>query len=162
MRSTGKSGQLDAINIAILNELQVDGRLSNLQLVQRVHLSTSACLRRVKQLEESGVIARYAALINAKAVGQHGTSFTIVNLESLTSPMLEAFERAVRDEPRVLDCYYVAGSNDYLIRFTYRDAEDLERFHTEVLMRLPGVMRSNSMLVLRTVKKTTALALPRA
>jgi DNA-binding Lrp family transcriptional regulator len=54
----------------------------------------------------------------------------------------------------------VAGSNDYLIRFTYRDAEDLERFHTEVLMRLPGVMRSNSMLVLRTVKKTTALALP--
>jgi DNA-binding Lrp family transcriptional regulator len=159
MRPTGKSVQLDAINIAILNELQADGRLSNLQLAQRVHLSTSACLRRVKQLEEAGVIARYAALLNAKAVGQHGTSFTIVNLETLTSPMLEAFEQAVRDEPRVLDCYYVAGSNDYLIRFTYRDAEDLERFHTEVLMRLPGVMRSNSMLVLRTVKKTTALRL---
>jgi len=94
-----------------------------------------------------------------KAVGQHGTSFTIVNLETLTDTALAAFEQAVRDEPRVLDCYYVAGSNDYLIRFTYRDAEDLERFHTEVLMRLPGVMRSNSMLVLRTVKKTTALAL---
>ncbi len=159
MRTTGKSVQLDSINVAILNELQADGRLSNLQLAQRVHLSTSACLRRVKQLEEAGVIARYAALLNAKAVGQHGTSFTIVNLETLTSPMLEAFEKAVRDEPRVLDCYYVAGSNDYLIRFTYRDAEDLERFHTEVLMRLPGVMRSNSMLVLRTVKKTTALRL---
>jgi Lrp/AsnC family leucine-responsive transcriptional regulator len=159
MRSTGKSVQLDAINVAILNELQADGRLSNLQLAQRIHLSTSACLRRVKQLEEAGVIDRYAALLNAKAVGQHGTSFTIVNLETLTNPMLEAFEQAVRDEPRVLDCYYVAGSNDYLIRFTYRDAEDLERFHTEVLMRLPGVMRSNSMLVLRTVKKTTALRL---
>jgi DNA-binding Lrp family transcriptional regulator len=159
MRSTGKSVQLDAISVAILNELQADGRLSNLQLAQRVHLSTSACLRRVKQLEESGVIDRYAALLNAKVVGQHGTSFTIVNLETLTNPMLEAFEQAVRDEPRVLDCYYVAGSNDYLIRFTYRDAEDLERFHTEVLMRLPGVMRSNSMLVLRTVKKTTALRL---
>ncbi len=159
MRSTGNSVQLDAINVSILYELQADGRLSNLQLAQRVHLSTSACLRRVKQLEEAGVIARYAALLNAKAVGQHGTSFTIVNLETLTSPMLEAFEQAVRDEPRVLDCYYVAGSNDYLIRFTYRDAEDLERFHTEVLMRLPGVMRSNSMLVLRTVKKTTALRL---
>jgi Lrp/AsnC family leucine-responsive transcriptional regulator len=152
--------QLDAIDSAILTELQSDGRLSNLELAQRVHLSPSACLRRVKQLEESGVIARYVALLNAKAVGQHGTSFTIVNLESLTHPMLEAFEQAVRDEPRVLDCYYVAGSNDYLIRFTYRDAEDLERFHTEVLMRLPGVMRSNSMLVLRTVKKTTALSLP--
>jgi len=159
MRSSGNSVQLDSINVAILNELQADGRVSNLQLAQRVHLSTSACLRRVKQLEEAGVIDRYAALLNAKAVGQHGTSFTIVNLETLTNPMLEAFEQAVRDEPRVLDCYYVAGSNDYLIRFTYRDAEDLERFHTEVLMRLPGVMRSNSMLVLRTVKKTTALRL---
>ena len=139
--------------------MQANGRLSNLELAQRVHLSPSACLRRVKHLEEAGVIAQYVALLNPKAVGQHGTSFTIVNLETLTSTALAAFEQAVRDEPRVLDCYYVAGSNDYLIRFTYRDAEDLERFHTEVLMRLPGVMRSNSMLVLRTVKKTTALAL---
>jgi Lrp/AsnC family leucine-responsive transcriptional regulator len=65
----------------------------------------------------------------------------------------------VRDEPQILDCFYVAGSNDYLLRFTYRDAEDLERFHTDVLSRLPGVVRSNSMLVLRTVKKTTALPL---
>ena len=160
MRNSSSIVQLDAIDVSILNELQANGRLSNLDLAQRVHLSPSACLRRVKQLEESGVIAQYVALLNPKTVGQHGTSFTIVNLETLTSPMLEAFEQAVRDESRVLDCYYVAGSNDYLIRFTYRDAEDLERFHTEVLMRLPGVMRSNSMLVLRTVKKTTALALP--
>ena len=159
MRTSSSIVQLDAIDVSILNELQAHGRLTNLELAQRVHLSPSACLRRVKRLEESGVIAQYAALLNPKAVGQHGTSFTIVNLESLTNPMLEAFERAVSDEPRVLDCYYVAGSNDYLIRFTYRDAEDLERFHTEVLMRLPGVMRSNSMLVLRTVKKTTALRL---
>ena len=159
MRSSSSIVQLDSIDVSILNELQADGRLTNLELAQRVHLSPSACLRRVKQLEAAGVIAQYAALLNPKAVGQHGTSFTIVNLESLTNPMLEAFEQAVRDEPRVLDCYYVAGSNDYLIRFTYRDAEDLERFHTEVLMRLPGVMRSNSMLVLRTVKKTTGLAL---
>ena len=162
MRNGSSIVQLDAIDVKILNELQGNGRLTNLELAQRVHLSPSACLRRVKHLEEAGVIAQYAALLNPKAVGQHGTSFTIVNLETLTNPMLEAFERAVCDEPRVLDCYYVAGSNDYLIRFTYRDAEDLERFHTEVLMRLPGVMRSNSMLVLRTVKKTTALALPPA
>ena len=159
MRNGSSLVQLDAIDVTILNELQANARLTNLELAQRVHLSPSACLRRVKQLEEAGVIAQYAALLNPKAVGQHGTSFTIVNLETLTNPMLEAFEQAVRDEPRVLDCFYVAGSNDYLIRFTYRDAEDLERFHTEVLMRLPGVMRSNSMLVLRTVKKTTALAL---
>ena len=160
MRNQSSIVQLDAIDVAILNELQANARLSNLELAQAIHLSPSACLRRVKHLEETGVIAQYVALLNPKAVGQHGSSFTIVNLETLTDTMLSAFERAVRDEPRVLDCYYVAGSNDYLIRFTYRDAEDLERFHTEVLMRLPGVMRSNSMLVLRTVKKTTALALP--
>lgn len=149
--------KLDAIDRAILDLLQHDGRLSNVELAQRVHLSPSACLRRVKRLEEEGVIAQYVALLNAKAVGQHGTSFTIINLETMSNQLLQAFEQAVRDEPQILDCYYVAGSNDYMIRFTYRDAEDLERFHTEVLMRLPGVERSNSMLVLRTVKKTSAL-----
>jgi Lrp/AsnC family transcriptional regulator, leucine-responsive regulatory protein len=159
MRSKSALAQLDAIDIAILNALQADGRLSNLDLAQRVHLSPSACLRRVKQLEDAGVIAGYVALLNAKSVGAHGISFTIVNLETLGGNALDLFEQAVRDEPRILDCFYVAGSNDYLIRFAYRDAEDLERFHTEVLMRLPGVARSNSMLVLRTVKKTTALPL---
>jgi DNA-binding Lrp family transcriptional regulator len=151
--------QLDSIDRAILEVLQRDGRLSNVELAQQVHLSPSACLRRVKQLEEAGVIAQYVALLNPKAVGQHGISFTIVNLESTHAAKLEAFEQAVRDAPEILDCFYVAGSNDYLLRFAYRDAEDLERFHAEVLMRLPGVMRTNSMLVLRTVKKTTALAL---
>ena len=159
MRTAVPSVQLDAIDRSILDELQRDGRLSNVDLAQRVHLSPSACLRRVKQLEDAGVIDRYVALVNAKAVGQPGTSFTIVNLERLTSSAIEAFEHAVRDTPQILDCFYVAGTNDYLIRFTYRDSEDLERFHTEVLMRLPGVVRSNSMLVLRTVKRTTALAL---
>jgi Lrp/AsnC family leucine-responsive transcriptional regulator len=162
MRSKSSIAQLDAIDVSILEVLQADGRLSNLDLAQRVYLSPSACLRRVKQLEESGVIARYVALLNPKAVGQHGTSFTIVNLETLGGDALERFEQAVRAEPRILDCYYVAGANDYLIRFTYRDAEDLERFHTEVLMRLPGVARSNSMLVLRTVKRTTAVPLSTA
>jgi len=159
MRQIPKLLQLDSIDFAILKELQADGRLSNIELAQRVHLSPSACLRRVKQLEESGVIAGYVALLNAKMVGQSGTSFTIINLATMSNALLEAFEDAVRESPEILDCYYVAGANDYLIRFAYRDAEDLERFHTEVLMRLPGVERSNSMLVLRTVKKTTALPL---
>jgi DNA-binding Lrp family transcriptional regulator len=151
--------KLDSIDRAILAELQREGRLSNLELAQRVHLSPSACLRRVKALDDNGVIAQYVALINPRAVGKHGVSFTIINLESMNTPQLEAFEQAVRDQPEVLDCFYVAGSNDYLIRFTYRDAEDLERIHSNVLMRLPGVARSNSLLVLRTVKKTTALPL---
>jgi Lrp/AsnC family transcriptional regulator, leucine-responsive regulatory protein len=151
--------RLDSIDRMILQHLQREGRLSNLELAQRVHLSPSACLRRVKALEDRGVIAQYVALVNPRAVGRHGVSFTIINLESMNTQQLEAFEQAVRDQPEVLDCYYVAGSNDYLIRFSYSDAEDLERFHSEVLMRLPGVARSNSLLVLRTVKKTTALPL---
>ena len=148
---------LDATDRAILRELQVNGRITNQELAQRVHLSASACLRRVKRLEDSGVIAGYVALVDARKVAQPGTSYTIVNLERLTLPAIEAFERAVSDIPAILDCFYVAGTNDYLIRFTYNDAADLERFHRDVLMRLPGVLRSNSMLVLRTVKKTTAL-----
>jgi len=159
MRSIRAEVKLDSIDRAILAELQREGRLSNLELAQRVHLSPSACLRRVKALDDNGVIAQYVALINPRAVGKHGVSFTIINLESMNTPQLEAFEQAVRDQPEVLDCFYVAGSNDYLIRFTYRDAEDLERIHSDVLMRLPGVARSNSLLVLRTVKKTTALPL---
>ena len=159
MRSSSSEVQLDSIDRAILNQLQGAGRLSNQDLAQRVHLSPSACLRRVKALEDRGVISQYVALINPRAVGKHGISYTIINLESMNTPQLEAFEQAVRDQPEVLDCFYVAGSNDYLIRFAYRDAEDLERFHSEVMMRLPGVARSNSLLVLRTVKRTTALPL---
>ncbi len=159
MRSATPELQLDAIDRGILQELQRDGRLSNVELASRVHLSPSACLRRVKHLEESGVIDRYVALVNPRAVGQPGTSYTIVNLERLTAGAIEAFEGAVRDTAEILDCFYVAGTNDYLIRFAYCDSADLERFHSEVLMRLPGVVRSNSMLVLRTVKRTTALAL---
>lgn len=151
--------QLDAIDRHILNELQRDGRLSNLELAQRVCLSPSACLRRVKRLEDQGVIANYVALVDPKFVGKQGTCYTIINLERMTTQALEAFEQAVKASPDVLDCFYVAGSNDYLIRFAYRDAEDLERFHTQVLMHLPEVARSNSMLVLRTIKKSTAFPL---
>lgn len=150
---------LDSLDRAILTVLQGDARLTNVELAARVHLSPSACLRRVKALEDAGVIAGYVALLNPRAVGRHGTSYTIINLDSTQPARLDAFEQAARDTPEILDCFYVAGSNDYLVRFAYRDAEDLERLHAEVLPRLPGVVRSNSMLVLRTVKKTTALAL---
>src|SRR3954470_12674960 len=96
MRQLPKSLQLDAIDRGILNELQNDGRLSNVELAQRVHLSPSACLRRVKQLEDTGVIAGYVALLNPKLIGQSGVSFTIINLATMSNALLEAFEDAVR------------------------------------------------------------------
>ena len=126
MRTDRPEVQLDAINRGILNALQHDGRLSNQALAERVHLSPSACLRRVKALEDAGVIAQYVALLNPRAVALHGTSYTIINLESTQPQLLEAFEQAVRNTPELLDCVYVAGANDYLVRFAYRDAEDLE------------------------------------
>lgn len=150
---------LDSIDRAILAALQQDARLSNQALAQQIHLSPSACLRRVKRLEEEGVIDRVVALLNPKAIGKPGTSYTIINVERMTPAALAEFEQAVKDSPDILDCYYVAGSNDYLLRFAYRDAEDLERLHTQVLMQLPGVARANSMLVLRTVKRSTAFPL---
>ena len=156
-RPSAQDREIDSIDLAILRQLQADARLSNVDLAQRVHLSPSACLRRVKALEERGVISQYVALLDPKVVGRPGTSYTIINLESTQPARLEAFETAARQEPEILDCFYVVGTFDYLVRFTYRDAEDLERFHAEVLMRLPGVARSNSLLVLRTVKRTTAL-----
>jgi len=159
MRKPDPVVQLDAIDRQILDALQRDGRIANVALAAQVHLSPSACLRRVKALEDAGVIDRYVALLNPRAVGRHGTSWTIVNVENTQPALLDAFEQAVKDAPEILDCFYVAGANDYLLRFAYRDAEDLERLHAEVLPRLPGVVRSNSMLVLRTVKKTTALTL---
>ena len=151
--------KLDAIDRNILNELQKDGRLPNVELAQRVHLSPSACLRRVKHLEDAGVIAQYVALVNPRAVGKQGISYTIINLERMTTSALAAFESAVLASPDILDCFYVAGTNDYVIRFAYKDAEDLERMHTDVLMQLPEVARSNSMLVLRTIKRTTSFNL---
>ncbi len=157
MRNQGNDATLDAIDRALLEVLQADAKLTNIELAERVHLSPSACLRRVKALEESGVIAQYVALVDPKRVGRHGTSYTIVNLEKLTRSTMDTFEQAIRDVPEIHACFYVAGTNDYLLRFTYRDAEDLEHFHSHVLSSLPGVTRSNSMLVLRTVKKTTAL-----
>ena len=159
MRTPAEPVQLDAMDRQILAALQNNGRISNQDLAQHVHLSPSACLRRVKALEEAGVIDSYVALLNPRALGRQGTSFTIINLESTQPQRLQAFEQAAQATPEILDCFYVAGTNDYLVRFMYRDAADLERFHAEVLPRLPGVVRSNSMLVLRTVKKTTALPL---
>ncbi len=159
MRTINPVTQLDAIDKAILQALQADGRLSNQTLAQQVHLSPSACLRRVKALEDAGVIDKYVALLNPRAVGQQGSSYMIVNLESTQPHRLQAFEEAVLQTPEILDCVFVAGSNDYLLRFTYQDADGLERLHREVLTRLPGVVRTNSMLVLRTVKRTTALVL---
>jgi Lrp/AsnC family transcriptional regulator, leucine-responsive regulatory protein len=150
---------LDARDRAILSALQANGRLTNAELADRVGLSPSACLRRVRQLEDSGLVAGYAMILDQKACGFPGNAFVFVSLDQQGRQALDAFEAAVEMVPEIVECYLLAGQSDYLIRVVHRDAADLERIHTEIITRLPGVTRVNSTLALRTVKKTTELPL---
>ncbi|MEJ8571662.1 Lrp/AsnC family transcriptional regulator [Microbaculum marinum] len=149
--------ELDDRDRAILRALQEDGRLSNTDLADRVGLSPSACLRRVRILEESGLVAGYAMILDQKAFGFPGTAFVSITLDQQGRQALDAFESAVRAVPEIPECHLLAGQSDYLVRVVYRDAADLERIHTEILTRLPGVVRITSTLALREVKKTTRL-----
>ncbi|CAM5763683.1 AsnC family transcriptional regulator [Labrys miyagiensis] len=148
---------LDRRDRAILSLLQEDGRLSNVQLAERVNLSPSACLRRVKLLEERGLIARYVMLLNEKAAGLAGVAFVLITLDQQGRGALDTFEAAIQRHPEVTECCLLAGAADYMVRVAYADAADFERIHTEILTQLPGVVRVQSTLALRSVKKTTAL-----
>ena len=149
--------KLDRTDRALLAELQRDGRVSNRELAERVHLSESACLRRVRALEEAGVIDRYAALVNQGRVGLPGNVFVSITLNRQEQADLRAFEEAVRRVPEVMECYLMTGQQDYLLRVVVSDPADFERLHSQHLTRLPGVARVHSSFALRTVRKSTEL-----
>lgn len=148
----------DKIDTAILNALQEDGRLTNVQLADKVGLSESACLRRVKALDASGVITHYAAHLDAATVGLPGTVFVRVSLASQREEKLLRFEDAVRHVPEVMECYLMSGDVDYIIRVAVKDAPDYERLH-HTLTSLPGVDRVHSSFALRTVLRRSKLPL---
>ncbi len=148
---------LDERDRAILRLLQQDGRLTNADLAERVAMSPSACLRRVRALEESGAISRYAALLDEAHTGLPGIAFVLVTLDQQGRAALDRFEAAAVRHPEILECYLLAGAADYMVRVAYADAADFERIHTAIITQLPGVSRVQSTLVLRKVKKTTAL-----
>jgi DNA-binding Lrp family transcriptional regulator len=147
----------DTIDRAILTELQADGRLSNVDLADRVGLSPSACLRRVRSLEHDGTIQRYVALLSEAASGLPQSIFVQITLDSQDQQHLEAFEKMVVTRPEVMECYLMSGAADYLLRVIVRDAADYERLHREFLTHLPGVDRVTSNFALRTVRKKTEL-----
>ena len=150
---------IDRYDKLILNALQKDGRISNVQLAGQVNLSESACLRRVRALEESGMIARYAALVSQNEVGLPGNVFVQIGLHREVESELTAFEDAVRAIPEVMECYLMSGEFDYLIRVVVADMADFERIHKTELTRLPGVARVNSSFAIRTVQRKTELPL---
>lgn len=157
MRHKFRNLTLDKIDHAILQNLQQDGRMSNADLSDRVGLSQSACLRRVKSLEEEGVISHYVAMVDQSAADLPDNVFVQVTVEKQTKEKLAAFERKVRDCPQIMECYLMSGDADYLLRVVVSDASDYERLHMDVLTDLPGVSQIKSNFSLRTVTKKTAV-----
>ncbi len=150
---------LDPIDRKILTQLQADGRLSLAELAARVGLSASPCLRRVRALEESGVIARYVAVLDQRAVGLPVSVFISIKLESQREESLELFSKAIANWPEVLECYLMTGPRDYLLRVVMADLEAYEWFIKHKLTRLSGIASIESSFALGQVKYTNVLPL---
>jgi Lrp/AsnC family transcriptional regulator, leucine-responsive regulatory protein len=153
---------LDPIDKRILAELQRNGRVSNVDLADAVGLSPSPCLRRVRDLENAGVIDRYAAILDQAAAGYALSVFVQVTLERQVETALEAFERVVAERPEVMECYLMTGDADYLLRIVVPDVAAYEGFLKNHLTRIQGVSSIKSSFALNRVKYETALPLGEA
>jgi Lrp/AsnC family transcriptional regulator, leucine-responsive regulatory protein len=149
---------IDATDRRILTVLQKDGRTTNADLSEQVNLSPSACHRRVQRLEDEGLIAGYVALLDARMMGKPTTVFVEITLQGQADDLLDTFEQAIQRVPDVLECHLMAGTADYLIKIVATDTDDFARIHRQYLSRLPGVAKMQSSFALRTVVKTTAIA----
>jgi DNA-binding Lrp family transcriptional regulator len=143
--------RLDSIDRKIIGLLRSNGRLPNNELAAHVGLSPSACLRRVRLLEERGTIQGYAAVISEGAAEEGLVAIIHITLDKQTEEYLNRFEAAVRMHPEVVECYLMTGDADYLLRAVAGTPADYERIHKEVLSRLPGVSRINSSFAIRRV-----------
>jgi DNA-binding Lrp family transcriptional regulator len=148
-----KAEKLDGLDRAILGCLLEDGRLSQVDLAERVPLSPTAIARRIRALEDAGVIEGYRARINREALGLGMTVIVQIGLQSQSEDLLDAFEKAVGGAPSVVSCYLMSGDDDYLLTVVARDLADFERIHKEQLSRLPGVARLKSSFALRNVAR---------
>jgi len=149
--------ELDRFDRAILQQLQQDARITNAALAEKVSLSESASLRRVRALEESGLIQGYTAVIDQQKAGFPVNVFVTITLDRQSQAGLEAFEHAVRKVPGVMECYLMTGEHDYMLRLVVADLADFERIHHHHLTRLPRVVRVQSSFAMRTVTRSTAL-----
>ncbi|MDN0073285.1 Lrp/AsnC family transcriptional regulator [Crenobacter sp. SG2303] len=151
---------LDKTDLKILAELQLNGRLTNVELAERVALSPSPCLRRLKQLEESGVIRQYVALLDPAKIGLGLQAFVRVTLEKRgQGQMIASFLEAVQTWPEVINCYAMTGEMDYLLQVYFEDLEHFSRFVMDALLQHPGIEDVKSSFVLKELKRTTAMPL---
>ena len=144
------------IDRRILRELGRDGRISNVALADRVGLSPSACLRRVQELERTGVIRGYRAVTDPERMGRGFAAYVMVGLSSHTKAAQEGFERAMAIAPEVVECHNVAGAFEYLLRVECADLADYKRFHTEVLGTQSHVHAITSYIVMGSPKDERA------
>jgi len=150
---------LDETDLAILRELQADGRISNVELAQRINLSPPATHTRLKRLQEQGTIRQYVALVDQEQLGYDMICFVNISLSLHQVEELESFRAVINEMPQVLECYHVTGEFDYLLKVVVRNRKDLQRFVVQELTPIHGVARIYTSLVLSEVKSTTALPL---
>ena len=148
---------LDVIDRRILENLQDDARMRNVDLAGKVGLSPSPCLRRVGNLEQTGVIRGYTTLLDAEAVGLPVSIFVSVTLEKQVERALKIFEKHIRARPEVMECYLMTGDADYLLRVVTADLAAYEKFLIGHLTRIPGVASIKSSFALKQVAYRTAL-----
>lgn len=151
--------ELDQLDRRILEEIQANGRMSNQELSERVGLSPSPCLRRLRQLETAGVIDRYVALIDPAAVGLAVTAFVRVRLNQQDDRQLAVFEAAVAKFPEIMECYLMSGEADYQLRVVVGSLGEFEDFLRRKLTRIPVVAQVTTSFALRPVVYKTALPL---
>jgi len=149
--------ELDQIDRKIIKALQDNARLSSQELSDQVGISPSPCWRRVRALEEVGVISKYVTLVDPEALGLSISIFTSVSLDKQVETALDTFQNAVRLRPEVMECYLMTGDFDYLLRVVVGSLHDYERFLLDHLTRIPGVASIKSSFALKQVKYTTAL-----
>ena len=153
------NNDIDKIDRQILAELQLDARIANVALAERVGLSPSPCLRRVKRLEATGIIRRYSAVVDPARVGLGLSCFISVTLERTVEQALEEFEAAIAERPEILECWPITGEADFLLKVITADLGAYERLMRDYLLRIPGISSTKTSFLLTPVKNETALPL---
>ncbi|MDA9095779.1 Lrp/AsnC family transcriptional regulator [Porticoccaceae bacterium] len=151
--------QLDNHDRSILRLLQSNGKMGNQELAEKVNLSSSPCWRRVKKLEESGMINGYVAMLNPKSLGLTAMAYVHIALLDHRQQTIETLDKFVEAQEQIVECSSITGPNDYLLKIIEKDTESLEKFIMQKLLRLGIVRSSTTNLILRQKKYTTALPL---
>jgi Lrp/AsnC family leucine-responsive transcriptional regulator len=151
------TARIDAIDRKILDVLQAEGRISNVDLASRIHLSAPQCFRRVRSLEERGVLRGYRAEVNPEAIGYAVTAYVSVSIGGNDFGRVREIEAEIRAFPQILECFSVSGEDDYLLKVVSQDLKSLSNFLTDHLMQVPGIDDVRSMICLEEIKPASPL-----